>query len=309
MHSSQREDRLTELETFVRVARAASFAAAADAMDLATPTLSRRVARLERSLGVRLLNRTTRNVSLTEAGSAYLEMAEDVLLRLADANAALSSLSAEPTGRLRLAVPTVFGQLHIAPTLAAFLAKHPAVKLDVSFSDAPIDLVAQRFDLAVRIGPLGSDDMPTRQLVAVRRVLCAAPALAASLGPIQDPHELGRLPTVHFSPLRTGAAWALQQGEDQVLVPIEPRMRTDNLMANLEAVKAGVGIGLIGTFLCAAELRTGGLVEVLPAWKPTPAWAWAIYPSNRHVPAKVRAMIDHLVHVFQPVPPWERPIA
>jgi DNA-binding transcriptional LysR family regulator len=307
MHSSQREDRLTELESFVLVARLSSFVAAANEMDLSTATLSRRIARLERRVGVRLLNRSTRQVSLTEAGAAYLDGAEDVLHRLAQANATLAALGGRPAGRLRMSVPNVFGQMHIAPHLPEFLERYPEIRLDVTFSDHPVDLVADRFDMAVRIGPVGSEELVVRKLAPIGRVLCATPALLRQLKPIRHPDDLRGLPTAHFSPMHTGAAWSLHCGQDSVLVPLEARLRADNVVALHEAARAGAAIAMLASFIATADLHSGRLVEVLPQWKPVQVWACAVYPSHRMVAGKVRAMVDFLVEKLGAPMPSDAP--
>lgn len=290
------DTRVEALREFVAVARRLSFRAAADELRLDATVLSRRVARLEARLGVRLLHRTTRKVSLTEAGSVFLARCEDVLTRLQDAEAEVSRFGAAPTGVLRIAVPNVFGQRRIAPLLPAFMAAHPGLRLDVTFSDRMVDLVEAGLDAAVRIGALQTGgDLVVRRLAPNRRVICAAPAYLERHGRPERPADLARHRVLHFSPLLDGETWRLRGPSGEVEVRFDPVLRSDNVEALRVAAVAGEGLALLATFVAGDDLASGRLVSVLDDWHPPKSEVSIVYPNARFTPRKVRAFIEYLV--------------
>jgi DNA-binding transcriptional LysR family regulator len=302
------DDRLTALVAFAGVARRLSFAEAARDQGVHPSILSRRIARLEERLGVRLLQRTTRRVSLTEAGATYLEQVQDVLGRLDDADAAVSGLGQAPRGRLRVALPNLFGQKHVAPLLPAFHARYPELLMELMFSDRFVDLVEEKIDVAVRMGTLAegeSDQLIARRLAPNRRLLMAAPEYLARAGTPRTPEDLAGHAALHFSLFIGGDAWQLRRGERSVRVKIDPVIRADNGEALRHATLGGCGIALLGTFLAGDDLRAGRLIHVLPEWSLPDSAIWAVYPSARFLPQKVRVLIDYLVAAFSGVPPWD----
>ena len=305
MAKKEPEDRLTALESFAVAARRLSFVAASDELGVSASALSRRIAQLEASLGTRLFQRTTRQVSLTEAGTVYLRYVIKALEQIAEGDAAVSSFTTEPTGRLRVALPNLFGQLQVAPRLPKFLRRHPKISFEISFSDWFLDLVSEAYDVAVRVGALESSDLVARRLTPNRRLLCASPDYLAHHGEPTDPRELVNHACLQFSTYGGHSYWRLQRDNETIDVPIAPVIRADNADALRQAALAGCGITLMATFIVGRDLRAGRLVQILPAWEAAQSWVWAVYPHARFLPLKVRAFVDFLVDEFGEVPPWD----
>lgn len=299
------EDRLTALESFAVVARRLSFVAAAEELGVSASALSRRISQLEASLRTRLFQRTTRHVSLTEAGTVYLRYVTEALAHIADGQAAVSGYTAEPSGRLRIAVPNLFGQLHVAPRLSEFLRRNSRVTLELSFSDWVVDLVSAGYDVAVRIGALESSDLVARKLAMIRRVLCASPEYLARHGRPEDPHELANHACLQASTYSTHSHWRLQRNNETIDVAISPVIRADNAEPLRQAALAGCGITLMATFVVGEDLKARRLIQILPEWEAEETWLWTVYPHARFLPRKVRAFVDFLVDEFGAVPPWD----
>ena len=296
-NSQSRTDALRE---FSVVARRLSYRAAAEELGLDVTVLSRRISRLEERLGVRLLNRTTRRVTLTDAGAAFLARCEDILGRLTDAEAEVSRYASKPMGSLRLAAPNVFGQRVIAPILPAFMAAYPDLRLDLTFSDRMVDLVDSGIDAAIRIGALqAGGDLIVRRLTTNPRHVCAAPAYLDAHGVPEHPVDLARHRILHFSPLLDGESWRLQGPAEMIEARFEPVLRSDNVEALRYAALAGQGVALLADFVAGEDLAAGRLVPLLPAWRAAASDVSIVYPSARFVPRKVRAFVDFLVQHFE----------
>lgn len=297
------DNRFEALAEFVAVARRLSFSAAAQDLALDRSVLSRRIARLEERLGVRLLQRTTRRVTLTEAGARFLGRCLDMFDQLDDAEAEISLYATKPTGRLRVALPNVYGQRVVAPLLPEFLKANPALRVELTFSDEIVDLVANKFDAAVRIGALeAGGDFIVRRLSRNPRYLCASPDYIARHGAPACPEELSRHAILHFTQLFGGSSWELAGSNGVARVAIDPVLSADNIMALYHAALAGCGIALLADFIAGADLAAGRLVEVLPEWPPAPSEVSVIYPNAPFTPRKVLAWIDFLVSRMAPVP-------
>ncbi|OJH40602.1 transcriptional regulator [Cystobacter ferrugineus] len=301
-------DRLEEMLSFAAVARTLSFADAARELGINASTLSRRIARLERALGTALLRRTTRRVSLTEAGALYLERCTDVLTRVEEADALVSGLGGAPRGRLRVALPNLFGQLQVAPLLPEFMHRHPGIELELSFMDRYVDLVHEGFDVAIRIGTLTDSSLVARRLATNRRVLCAAPRYLRGRRPLTKPEDLAHQACLHFSFFADGETWTLRRGEERVAVRVRPVLRSDNAEALRLAAVGGCGIAALATFLVGEDLHAGRLVRLLDGWSVPDAGVFAVHPPGRLVPSKVRAFVSFLAERFAGTPPWERAI-
>lgn len=300
----------TDLDTmrgFVAVARRLSFRAAADELGMDPTVLSRKVARLEARLGVRLLHRTTRKVSLTEAGAVYFQRCDDLLSRMADAEAEVSRYASGPTGTLRLALPNMFGQRHIAPLVPEFMARHPALRIELAFSDRMVDLLDLRMDAAIRIGSMAAvGDLRIRRLAPNRRLVCASPAYLARHGAPREPADLAAHRILHFSPFIEGNAWRLARGGSEVEVPVAPVLCADNVEVLRLAALAGEGIAILATFVAGDDLAAGRLVPVLPAWQPPASTISFVYPNAPFTPQKVRALSDFLGEKFAGDPLWDK---
>jgi DNA-binding transcriptional LysR family regulator len=299
------EDRLTALESFAVVARRLSFVAAAEELGVSASALSRRISHLEASLRTKLFQRTTRHVSLTEAGTVYLQYVTEALSHIAEGEAAVSGYTTEPSGRLRIALPNLFGQLQVAPRLPEFLRRNPHVSLELTFSDWVVDLVSAGYDLAVRIGVLESSDLVARKLAVIRRVLCASPEYLARHGRPANPDELVNHACLQASTYPSPSGWRLQRNDETIDVTIAPVIRADNAEALRQAALAGCGITLTATFVVGEDLKAGRLIRVLPDWDGAQSWLWAVYPHARFLPRKVRAFVDFLVAEFGDIPPWD----
>ncbi|MBB3104387.1 LysR family transcriptional regulator [Azomonas macrocytogenes] len=287
------------LVEFVTVARHLNFARAAGDLRLHPSVLSRRIRRLEDRLGVRLLDRDTRSVALTEAGSALLARALDVLDRINDAEAEVSRFASEPEGTLRLSVPNLFGQIRIAPHLPEFMRRYPKLRLEISFQDGFVDLIVHRFDAAVRIGALeDGNDLRVRRLAENRRVICASPSYLARYGTPTHPSDLQHHRTLHFTPLLSGTSWRLKGSGGEIDVHVNPILATDNIVALLHAALAGEGIAILGTFIAEADLESGRLVPILEPYHPAESVVSIVYPNAPHVPRKVHAVIEFLSQLF-----------
>ncbi|MUG94580.1 LysR family transcriptional regulator [Scytonema sp. UIC 10036] len=299
------EDRFESIRSFVAVAQRLSFVEAAETLRIDSSTLSRRIRRLEKTLGVRLFNRNTRHVVLTEAGAIYLVRCLDILARLDEADAAISSLSGDPRGVLHLTLPVAFGQRHITPALPEFLALYPRINLELFFTDRFVDVLEENIDVAVRIGKLRDSQLIARKLAPNRRVLCASLDYLNRYGRPEKPEDLEKHNCLIFSLLATGNTWHFSCGEKQVNVPVQGRIVSDNAEALYQAALSGCGIALLATFIVGKDLRCGRLLTVLDEWTTPQTDIFAVFAPGRYVPSKIRVFVDFLIERFRGVPYWE----
>ncbi len=295
---------LGDLEIFTRVVASGSMSEAARELGLQTPIISKRIKRLEERLGSRLFHRTTRQISLTEAGEGFHERVLAALAGLEEAEAFLAGRSSAVTGRLRVSAPTSFGRMHIAPYLTRFFSLYPDVELQLTLTDAFQDLVAEGFDLAIRIGELPSSSLVARKLAAVRRILCATPDYVERHG---TPAAIEDLEQHVCISAHNNAYWHLSGPNGPVaLRPVGP-LSTNSSEVVREAVLSGLGIAFRSTWDVGPDLRAGRLVQVLPDWEgSSDVGLYAVYPSRQHLPAKVRAFIDFLADLYGPQPYWDK---
>ncbi len=296
-------DRYQALQAFVAVVDAGSFVAGAEAIGISKAAISRQVGELESHLGVRLMNRTTRRLSLTVEGETYLARVRELLAGFDAAEAEITARSGEAIGTLKVNVPVSFGLLHLAPLWAGFLARHPKVTLDVTLSDRVVDLVDEGYDLAVRIARLPASTLVSRRLTSTRMVLCASPDYLRQHGTPAHPSELADHAVMAYSLLSIGENWAFEGPDGPVTVKIHPRLRSNSGDTCRSVALAGGGIVLQPTFLVGDALQSGELVEVLPAFRSIELDVYAVYPSRQHLTPKVRLLVDHLVEAFK-VRPW-----
>jgi DNA-binding transcriptional LysR family regulator len=287
------------MEAFVRVVEAGSFVAAADRLGISTSSLSRLVADLEQHLGARLLNRTTRRLSLTESGQAYYERCVTLLADVAEAEAVAGQSAAQARGTLRLTCSYSMAEQTVAPAIAAFVERHPAVKFELIVSDRIVDLIEEGFDLAIRVGSVGSDRLVARRLGSMQLVLCAAPAYLERQGAPASPADLPRYNALTYAYSASPRVWRFT---DAAGTPRDVRV-TGNMHANSgdalrAAAIAGLGILYEPDFLVGSALRTGQLVRLLPDYTGAGGDIWAVYPSRRHLSLKVRLFVDHIAAAF-----------
>ena len=284
--------KLDAMALFAQVAASGSFTQAAIAAGLPKSTVSARVAELESTLGVRLLHRTTRRLSLTAAGQVYLTHCQAMLDAANAADAAISRLRDEPAGHLRLTAPEASGILLLPPLLAAFQARHPAVSVECVITDAHLDLVAERIDLALRTGQLADSSFVSRRVGPVRRVLVASPAYLATHGAPQQPSDLSRQRLLLHEVL---PQWPLQ-GDGKVvhISAADAPLRANNLNTLRGLALAGAGIGLLPWFMVREALLDGSLQLVLPDFPPTDNTYYAVYPGRSHRPAALSALLEFI---------------
>lgn len=293
-------DRVTGMQVFVRVAALGSFSAAGRALGLSQTGVTKHVAALEARLGTRLLHRTTRRLTLTEAGRTYLEACERILAEIAEAEAAVGAEAVEAHGTLRLNVPLSFGVREIAPALSDFSAAHPALTIELGLNDRRVDLIEEGWDLAVRIGALADSGLIARRLAACRLVTCGAPRYFERHGTPRRPEELKHHNCLGYT-LSDASGWRF--GEQAY--PVSGNLRAPNGAALTAAAVAGLGLIYQPTFLVAQALRAGTLVA-LDLGAPCPVLPiHALRPPGRR-PAKTRAFVDFLVQRFAGEPAWER---
>lgn len=293
---------LPGLLAFLRVAELGSFVRAADALGLSKAAVSKQVSALERRLGTRLLHRTTRRLSLTEAGQLYLQHAQTAFAEARAAEDAVAGSQREPHGRLRLTVPMTFGLQHVAPHVAAFLARFPQVSLDLQLDDRQLDPVREGFDLAIRLGRLEDSSLVARPLAHSRVLLCAAPDYLDRAGRPLRPDQLCTHDCLHFSLAATGRVWEFERDGELVRVALGARLDANSSLALMAAAVAGAGIARIPEFAIAGEIRSGRLEAVMADWKMPGLDVHAVMPERRYVPAKVRAFTDFLVGAWRATP-------
>ena len=296
-------DRFEEMRAFDAVVEAGSFVRAAETLEISKTAVSRLVGDLEARLGVRLLHRTTRKLSLTVEGEVFHARSRELLSQLEEAEAEVTARGDEAVGLLRLNVPVSFGLLHLAPLWPAFLQQHPRVELVVALSDRIVDLVEEGYDLAVRIAQLPSSSLVSRQLASTRMVLCASPEYLRRHGTPSHPAEVATHTVFAYTLLATGDQWAFDGPEGPVSVKVAPRMRTNSGDTCVAAALQHQGIVLQPSFMVGHYLRSGALVEVLPQYRSRQLGIYAVYASRKHVTPKVRVLIDFLVEAFR-IPAW-----
>jgi DNA-binding transcriptional LysR family regulator len=298
-------DRFAAVVSFARVVELGNFSRAAERLGLSTSAVSRQVAELEQHLDVRLLNRTTRRLSLTEAGQAYYERCVQLLADLDEADASVRPATIVPKGQLRLTCGVTFGERYLAPAIADFSAAHPQLTFDLDLSDRAVDLVEEGFDLALRIGSLGAQAMVARRIGWTQLICCASPDYLRRRGAPQTPEELLQHDCLAYTYVASPNAWTFETPDGErrtVRIPTRHRANSGRMLTSLAA--AGMGIALEPDFIVAPEVRSGELVPVLTGFPSPRSPIAAVYPSRRHLSAKVRAFVDYLVKRFAASQEW-----
>lgn len=299
-------DRMAEIETFVQVAESGGIGAAAERLGVAKSAVSRRLKELEERLGVRLVNRTTRQLSLTDTGKSYYERATQIIADLEDADQAAAAVHGALSGRLKIAAPQSFGVMHLTPAVTSFLNNHPELWIDLDLNDRRVDLVNEGFDIAVRVGQLEDSSLIARRLAPVRNLVCASPGYLARNGTPTRPEDLMNHSYLRYSnvPERRVFAWIDEQGRERVVNP-KARLVSNNGEMLKAAAEEGLGIISQPTFLIGPAISQGLLVPILTDIEWWQLGAYALYPPGRHLSAKVRAFVDHLVTCFGDPPYWD----
>lgn len=293
------------MQSFITVVDTGSFVRAAEVLNLSKAAVSRHVAELEKRLGIRLLHRTTRRVSMTTEGQVFYARGKEVLAELTDVEAEVTARRETVSGLLRINAPFTFGILHLAPLWGPFRERHPQVTLDVTLSDRVVDLVEEGYDLAIRISALADSSLVSRRLATTRMTLCASPGYLTKHGSPRHPSELSRHQVIAYSYLATKNEWHFTGPEGSVSVHTRPWMHTNNGETCRAAALTHQGVILQPRFVVGDALASGQLIELLPEYRSTDIGIYAVYPSKKHLSAKVRVLIDFLAaHFSEQAPSW-----
>ncbi len=293
---------LARLRAFVQVFEAGGFSAAARLHGRSKALLSKYVTDLEDELGVRLMNRTTRTLSLTEAGEAYYSEISQILTHLDDLDASIAHQTAEPRGLLRVSAPRNFGESTLAPALFAFIAANPDVSLDLRLEDRFVDLVDEGIDVALRISHPTDSSLIARKIADMPVRVCAAKSVIEEYGAPAHPEALRSLPAIIDTNLTNQSNWRFVDKDRQLTVHVGGRVKVNSAAAAAEAVAAGLGFAVVPGYLADPLIATGKIVTVLDDFLPPAPSLHAVYPHRRHLAGKVRALIDHLVAWFDAHP-------
>ena len=297
--------RLQAMTVFAKVVEQGSFARAAERLDISTSACSRQVAELEAHLDTRLLNRTTRRLSLTESGQAFYERCVQLLADLEEAELAAAESAARPRGTIRLTTSINFGVRHVSPAIGAFMAKYPQVRFDVSLSDRIVDLVEEGYDLAVRIGSAGGETVVARRLGEARMIACAAPAYLKQYGTPKAPEDLARHRCLTYEYLHARNLWQFRDRDGRErAVRVTGPLHSNNGDLLAAAAVQGVGIAFEPDFILGPDLKAGRLVPLLQSFAAPASPIYAVYQSRRYLSAKVRAFVDFLAERFSGKSGW-----
>lgn len=293
-----------DLEVFHHIVTAGSLSAAGRELGLSTAVMSRRLQKLEKSLGVRLLQRTTRRLTMTEVGAGYYERIGSVLAAAEEAEAFVRGRSFVVRGTLRISVPTSFGRLHIAPWLRGFLDKYPDLSLQVDLTDSYANVVADAFDLAIRISSMINSVLATKRLCTNNRVICASPEYLKTHG---VPRTLDELKHHRVLSASNHLTWLLEGPDGRERFKTKSFIVTNSSDLVREGTLAGLGLALRSTWDVGHELKQGALQRILPQYRGSPdVGIYAVYPSARLVPPKVRAFVDYFANIYAPQPYWDK---
>ena len=293
-------DRFVEMQTFVQVVEAGSFIRATEPLAISKAAVSRYVSELESRLGVRLLNRTTRRLSLTGEGELFYLRCKEVLESVASAESEITSRSAEAIGLLRVSAPVSFSTPHLSHIWTVFKALHPKVTLDITLSNRRVDIVEEGFDVAVRIvSRLQSSSLVSRKLGSSRLVACASPRYLAERGRPRHPQELASHSIIAYSYWPLHDEWEFEGPQGKVSVKTTPCIRTNSSEICQAGALAHQGIVLLPTFLVGRDLQQGTLVELFPQYRATELGIYAVYGSRKHMAPKVRLLVDFLAREFE----------
>lgn len=293
---------LAQLEIFVHVVSDGGFTSAAQSLGVSKSFVSRQLGALEDRLGARLLNRTTRKLTLTDVGTVFYEQCRRVLDELAEAEAAVTNLQTAPRGTLRVAAPMSFGFRYVAPEVAQFLADHGELSIDLDLADRRVDLLDEGFDLAIRIGKLADSSLIARKLGASELLLVASPAYLAARGRPAHPRDLREHDCLLYAYTPNNSSWQLDGKGGSITVPVRGRVAANNGDAIAVAAKEGLGIARLPDFIARPLIYEGAVEQVLNEWTESYG-IWAVYPHNRHLSAKVRLFVEFLAERWA-TPPW-----
>ncbi|HEX3419167.1 MAG TPA: LysR family transcriptional regulator [Stellaceae bacterium] len=287
-------DRLTAMETFVRVIEAGSFSGAAKQLRVGQPAVSKTIAQLEDRLGVRLLLRSTHGLTPTEAGRNFYDRAKRSIEEAEEAELAARGAAAALSGRLRICAAVTFARLHVMPRLPSFLAEHPGLDVDVVLQDGDIDLIEAGIDVALRMSPLRDSALTGRKIGQCQRRVIGTPAFFAAKGLPQTPADLVARQAIIYEQRLGGATWTFRQGATETSVTVAGRVHVTAAEGVREAVFAGLGFAIASEWMFAPELKSGALISVLDDWSLSPVDLWAVFTTGRQASAKARAFASFM---------------
>ena len=297
---------LNDILVFTKVVETRSFTGAAEQLGLPKSTVSRKLAQLEERLGVRLVQRTTRKLALTEIGQTFYDRCAQIVADVAAAEQLVTDMQSTPRGRVRVTAPIDISTRYLGAICASFVAAHPDITVELEATDRVVDLIEEGFDLAVRFGALQESTLIARRLCKIESVLVATPAYLASHGTPATIEELDDHDRVLFTPNARVQSWTLAQGEATYEFGRPARFASNNISAVRDAVLAGAGISVLSEFMVAEDVAAGRLVQVLPDWHNRTVEAHALYPARQNLPPRLSLFLDHLAKAFDPVP-WTTP--
>lgn len=298
--------KLVGMGIFARVVEAKGFSAAARRLGVSKSVVSKEVAKLEKSLGARLLNRTTRQLSLTEIGAAFYDHCARIVQEAEEAALLVDRLHATPRGVLKCTAPVAFATLHIASALPEFLARCPDVHIDMTVGDRFFDLAEEGYDVAIRIARDLPPNLVARKLAPINRVVCGTPAYFEKFGVPAVPQDLSRHNCLVYTHSNPDSLWRFRSDDGDIAVPVRGNLKLNDDEVIWQAVRGGVGISMLPTFTVGDDLKSGRLQAVLTPYVPAERNLYAVYLPNRHLSAKVRVFIDFLLERFEPPPYWDR---
>lgn len=285
-------NKLHAMNTFVQICESGSLTKAAEALDTSLPTVVRTLASLETHLNTRLLNRTTRKITLTEEGRLYLARCRNILFDIEDAELALSSQQKKPSGKLTITAPVNFGNRQVSPLVNQFLKQHDQIKIDLMLGDKNINLVEEGVDIAIRIGPLADSSMVAKNVGYVRRVICATPKFLNAHPQINQPKDLVHLPCIRFSPLSHGGNWNFYQGDKVLSIKVDGPLYCTQISAMRQAVLADIGIGIFLSYQVEEQLASGEMIAILTDYEPEPLPVSVVYSHAKLMSTRVRVFVD-----------------
>jgi len=297
---------LENMHLFIRVVEAGSITQAADQLGLVKSAVSKRLSDLEIHLGAKLINRTTRKSSMTEAGNLYYQRAKQILEEVSELDDQLTDQSRALAGTLKLAVPLSFGLAHLAPAIDLFIKQHPNLDVHIDFSDRNVDLIQERFDLALRIGTMVDSSMRARKIVPIRRVVCASPDYLKQFGKPESPEQLKAHKILAYRGSSSETINLRDENNKEYKVRLNPVISANNGDFLTSMAVCGHGITIQPTFILWEALSTGALVPILENYSLQKLYAHALYPPTRHLPLKVRYLIDFLIERFGDNPYWDQ---
>lgn len=299
-----------DILAFLEVVKAGSFTAAGARLAVAKSVISDRVRNLENALGVELLRRTTRRVTPTERGQDFFDRMLPLVQAMTEAVDAASDAEGPLTGRLRMTAPISFGMEYLTPVITDFARQHAALEIALDFDDRAVDIIGQGYDLALRIGRLSDSALMARKLCDSDRVVCCSPSYAREHGRPQGIDDLVNHATIDYANAHASRLWSFAPDKPNGaprMVETRSRIVVNNGEAMRDMAIAGLGIIVLPRFIVAKALQSGALIDVMPDARPVPDAIYAVYPPARHMPRKLRAMIDHLTASFAGTPPWLAP--